>query len=71
MPQRQATPSQLESIKRAMSRLGERGDAGRSLRDYLVHQLDEDNVDQSVRCAIKNLEGAIREMRDELREIMH
>jgi hypothetical protein len=71
MPVRQATPSQLNSIKRAIDRLGERGDAGRALRGYLVEQLDPDNADRSVRCSLKNLEGAIREMRDELRSIMH
>lgn len=70
MPLRQATPSQLESIKRAIDRLGERGDAGRALRGYLEGQLDTENADQSVRCALKNLEGAMREMKDELRSIM-
>lgn len=71
MPLRQATPSQLDSIKRAVDRLGERGDAGRALRGYLGQQLDPDNADQSIRCALKNLEGAMREMRNELRAIMH
>lgn len=71
MPVRQATPAQLESIRRAIRRLGERGDAGRAFRDYLEGQLDLDNADQSVRCAVKYLEGAIREMRSELRSIMH
>lgn len=71
MPLRQATPSQLDSIKRAISRLGERGDAGRALRAYLGQQLDEDNADQSVRCAMKNMEAAVREMRGELRSIMY
>jgi hypothetical protein len=71
MPLRQATPSQLGSIKQAISRLGERGDAGRALRDFLAAQLDPDNADQSIRCAMKNLEGAVREMRDELRAIMY
>jgi hypothetical protein len=71
MPLRQASPSQLGSIKRAIDRLGERGDAGRALRAYLSHQLDDDNADQSIRCGLKNLEAAIREMRDELRSIMH
>lgn len=71
MPLRQATPTQLESIKRAINRLGERGDAGRSLRNYLAAQLDPDNADQSVRCSLKNLEAAIREMRDGLRAIMY
>ncbi len=71
MPLRQATPGQLESIRRAIARLGDRGDAGRALRAYLNEQLDEYNADQSVRCALKNLEGASREMRDQLRAIMH
>ena len=71
MPLRQATPAQLESIKRAISRLGDRGDAGRALQAYLAEQLDPDNSDQSVRCSMKNLEGAIPEMRDQLRSIMH
>ena len=71
MPLRQATPAQLDSIRRAIRRLGERGDAGRSLQRYLDGQLDEENADQSVRCALKNLEAAIREMRDGLRGIMH
>ena len=71
MPLKQATPAQLDSIRRAINRLGERGDAGRALRSYLADQLDPDNADQSVRCAMKNLEAAIREMRDELRSIMH
>lgn len=71
MPLRQATPAQLESIRRAIARLGERGDAGRALRAYLGQQLDVENADQSIRCALKNLEAAIREMRDELRAIMH
>jgi hypothetical protein len=70
MPLRQATPAQLESIRRAITRLGERGDAGRALRDYLTQQLDPDIADQSVRCAMKNLEGALREMKSELRAIM-
>lgn len=68
---RQATPAQLESIKRAISRLDERGDAGRAILTYLTEQLDPDNADQSIRCAMKNLESAIREMRGELRAIMH
>ena len=71
MPLQQATPSQLGSIKQAIVRLGERGDAGRALRNYLAHELDPDNADQSVRCALKNLEGAVQEMRDQLRSIMH
>lgn len=71
MPVRQATPAQLDSIRRAIDRLGERGDAGRALRGYLAAQLDSDNADQSIRCAMKNLEGAVREMRDQLRSIMH
>jgi len=71
MPLRQATPSQLDSIKRAIDRLGERGDAGRALRGYLAHQLDDENADQSVRCALKNLEAGIREIREELRAIMY
>jgi hypothetical protein len=71
MPVSQATPAQLDSIKRSINRLGERGDAGRALQSYLAEQLDPENADQSVRCAIKNLEGAVREMRDELRRIMH
>lgn len=71
MPLRQATPSQLGSIKGAIGRLGERGDAGRALRAYLAEQLDVENADQSIRCAMKNLEAAIREMRDQLRSIMH
>ncbi len=71
MPLRQATPAQLESIKRAICRLGERGDAGRALQNYLAAQLDDDNADQSVRCGLKNLEGAIREMKTELRAIMY
>jgi len=71
MPLRQATPAQVESIKRAINRLGERGGAGRALQRYLAEQLDADNADQSIRCSLKNLEAAIREMRDELRSIMH
>lgn len=71
MPLRTASPAQLHSIKRAIERLGERGEAGRALRAYLIVQLDEENADQSVRCSLKNLEAAIREMRDELRSIMH
>jgi hypothetical protein len=71
MPLRQATPAQLESIRRAIGRLGERGDAGRALQSYLTQQFDEENADQSVRCAMKNLEAAIREMREGLREIMY
>ena len=71
MPLRQASPAQLDSIKRAISRLSERGDAGRVLRAYLEGQLDEDNADQSVRCALKNVEAAIGEMRGELRAIMY
>jgi len=71
MPLKQASPAQLDSIKRAIDRLGERGDAGRALRGYLGHQLDVENADQSVRCAMKNMEAAIREMRNELRSIMH
>lgn len=71
MPVQQASPAQLESIKDAINRLGDRGDGGRALRAYLDAQLDSDNADQSVRCALKNLEGAIREMRDQLRAIMH
>ncbi len=71
MPVRQASPAQLGSIKRAVERLGERGDAGRALRAYLEGQLDDDNADQSVRCSLKNLEAAIREMRGELRAIMN
>ena len=71
MPLRQATPGQFDSIRRAITRLGERGDAGRSLQRYLTEQLDPENADQSVRCALKNLEGAIREMREELRAIMY
>jgi hypothetical protein len=71
MPLRKATPSQLGSIKQVISRLGDCGDAGRALRDYLAAQLDPDNADQSVRCALKNLEGAIREMRAEIRTIIH
>lgn len=71
MPLRQTTPSQLGSIKRAIDRLGERGDAGRALRAYLIEQLDDDNADQSVRCALKNMEAAVREMREEQRAIMH
>ena len=71
MPLRQATPGQLESIRRAIARLGDRGDDGRALRAYLTEQLDDENADQSVRCSLKNLEAGIREMRDELRAIMH
>ncbi len=71
MPLRQATPEQLESIKRAIGRLGERGDAGRALRAYLTEQLDDENADQSVRCSLKNLEAALREMKDQLRATMH
>ena len=71
MPFRRATPAQFESIRRAIDRLGERGDAGRALHRYLAEQLDVDNADQAIRCALKNLEGAIREMREELRAIMH
>ena len=71
MPVRQASPAQLESIKRSIDRLGQRGDAGRALRAYLEGQIDEDNADQSIRCALKNLEGSVREMRDELRAIMY
>jgi hypothetical protein len=71
MPLRQATHAQVDSIRRAINRLGERGDAGRSLQRYLTEQLDAENADQSVRCALKNLEGAIREMRNEFRSIMH
>src|SRR4051794_8545847 len=71
MPLKQASPAQLVSIRRAISRLGERGDAGRTLRRYLEEQLDPENADQSVRCAMKNLEAAIREMREELRAIMY
>ena len=71
MPLRQATPAQLGSIKRAIDRLGERGDAGRTLQRYLTEQLDTENADPSVRCALKNLEAAIREMREELRAIMY
>ena len=71
MPLRQATPAQVDSIRRAINRLGERGDAGRALQCYLSEQLDPDNADQSIRCALKNLEAAIREMRDELRAIMY
>ncbi|MHB1787788.1 MAG: hypothetical protein ACYCS7_16965 [Acidimicrobiales bacterium] len=71
MPLRQATPAQVVSIRRAVNRLGERGDAGRALQRYLTEQLDPDNADQSIRCALKNLEAAIREMRDELRSIIH
>lgn len=70
MPLRQASPSQLDSIDRAIARLGERGDAGRALRAYLEVQLDPENADQSIRCAMKNLEAAIREMRDQLRSII-
>lgn len=71
MPLRQATPTQLESIRQAIGRLGERGDAGRALQSYLAQQLDDENADQSVRCALKNLEAAIREIREELRSIMY
>lgn len=71
MPVRQASPAQLDSIRHAIDRLGERGDAGRALRDYLAAQLDPDNADQSTRCNMKNLEGAIREMRDQIRSIVH
>ncbi|WP_435017973.1 hypothetical protein TA3x_005596 [Tundrisphaera sp. TA3] len=71
MPLRQATPTQLNEIRLAISRLGQRGDAGRALQSYLTGQLDEENADQTVRCAIKNLEGGIREIREELRGIMH
>ena len=71
MPLRQVTPTQLEALKRAIKRLGERGDAGRALQSYLTHQLDDENADQSVRCALKNLEAAVREMREELRAIMY
>lgn len=71
MPVRQADSVQVTSIKRAIERLGERGDAGRALRVYLDGQLDPENADQSVRCAIKNLEGAVREIRSEIRAIMH
>lgn len=71
MPLKQATSSQVESIRWAIDRLGERGDAGRALQRYLSEQLDPENADQSVRCALKNLEGAMREMKDELRSIMH
>lgn len=71
MAVRQASPAQLDSIRNAIHRLGDRGDAGRALRDYLAAQLDPDNADQSVRCSIKNLEAAVREMRDELRAIMY
>lgn len=71
MPLRVATPAQVDSIRRSIDRLGERGDAGRALQSYLAKQLDPDNADQSIRCALKNLEAAIREMRDELRSIMH
>lgn len=45
MPLRPATPAQLDSIRRAISRLGERGDAGRALRSYLDGQLDLENAD--------------------------
>ncbi len=51
MPLRQASAAQVESIRRAINRLGERGDAGRALQRYLSEQLDPDNADQSVRCA--------------------
>ena len=71
MALRQASPAQLNLIRHAIHRLGDRGDAGRALRDYLAAQLDSDNADQSVRCALKNLEGAIREMRDQVRSIMY
>lgn len=71
MPLRHVTPAQLASIRRAISRLGERGDAGRALQSYLTQQLDDENADQSVRCALKNLEAAVREMREELRAIMY
>lgn len=71
MPLIQGSPAQLESIKRATRRLGERGDPGRVLCAYLIEQRDDENADLSVRCAMKNLEAAIREMRDELRSIMH
>lgn len=70
MPLRQASPAQLDSIRRAIDRLGERGDAGRALQNYLAGQLDPDNADQSIRCAMKNLEAAIREMQNQLRSIM-
>jgi hypothetical protein len=71
MPLRQATPAQVDSIERAVERLKDRGDAGRALSAYLSSQLDGENSDQSIRCALKNLEGAIREMRYTLRSIMH
>ena len=71
MALRQASPAQLESIRNVINRLGDRGDAGQALRDYLAAQLDSDNADQSVRCALKNLEGAIREIRDQVRSIMY
>jgi hypothetical protein len=71
MPLRQASPGQLESIRHAISSLGDRGDGGRALRDYLVVQLVDENADQSIRCALKNLDAAIREMRAELRAIMN
>jgi hypothetical protein len=71
MPLRQASAAQVDSIRRAINRLGERGDAGRALQRYLSEQLDPDNADQSIRCGLKNLEASIREMRTALRTIMH
>lgn len=71
MPLRQATPAQVDSIRHAIDRLKERGDSGRALSAYLTDQLDPENADQSVRCAMKNLEGAMREMKEGLREIMY
>ena len=71
MPLRQASPCQLESIKRAVTRLGERGDAGRALQSYLADQLDPYNADQSIRCALKNLVAAMNETKDQIRAIMH
>lgn len=71
MTLRQASPAQLDSMRNAITRLGDRGDAGRALRDYLDAQFDPDNADQSVRCSIKNLEAAVREIRDQVRLIMY
>lgn len=71
MPLRTASPAQIVSIRYAIDRLKERGDSGRALSAYLTQQFDLENADQSVRCAIKNIEAAIREMKEALRSIMY
>jgi hypothetical protein len=66
-------PAQKEHVVAAISRLTERGAAspygsGRLIATYLMANCEEFTTSE-VRGYLKNLEGAIREFREELRGI--